>query len=167
MLATILAADVRRLFPPHPARTRRDDWFGCGRRAATSSTRTSPSAAGRSSGGVASVPRRYASCRSLLYRELRLWTVKPISRSIRNGGFGAHSGPSQGVPCRRAIRPLRRPWPRSAMSACARKRPFRATSANPNRPSQWWTGSGPDFGLSTLAVAFGKVAETSGRRPLH
>ena len=29
------------------------------------------------------------------------------SRSQWNGGFGAHSGPSRGEPCRRAIRPLR------------------------------------------------------------
>jgi hypothetical protein len=37
--------------------------------------------------------------------ELPLWAVKPISRSPWNGGFGAESGPSQGGPCRRALRP--------------------------------------------------------------
>ena len=33
--------------------------------------------------------------------------VKPISRSQRNGGFGADSGPSRGGPCKGAIHPWR------------------------------------------------------------
>jgi hypothetical protein len=32
--------------------------------------------------------------------------VKPVSRSKRNGGFGAHSGPSRRDSCRPAIRPF-------------------------------------------------------------
>jgi len=31
--------------------------------------------------------------------------AKPISRSQSNGGFGTHTGPSRGAPCRRASRP--------------------------------------------------------------
>jgi hypothetical protein len=44
----------------------------------------------------------------MLWRRLGqglLRAVNPISRSQRNDGFGAHSGPSRGDPCRRALRP--------------------------------------------------------------
>ena len=37
--------------------------------------------------------------------------VKPISRSQRNGGFGADSGPSRGGPCKGAIHPKAGPQP--------------------------------------------------------
>jgi hypothetical protein len=38
--------------------------------------------------------------------EVPFQAVDPISRSVWNDGFGAHSGPSPGDSCRRAFRPI-------------------------------------------------------------
>jgi hypothetical protein len=47
-----------------------------------------------------------AAGRLIAQTELQPQAVKPISRSQRNGGFGAHFGPSRGDPRTRASRPI-------------------------------------------------------------
>jgi hypothetical protein len=75
-------------------------------------------------------------------------SVKPISRSQWNGGFGAHSGPSRGAPRRRAFRPKRTCIPLARTS-----RPLRSVA----------TRTLPPEGRHILVVRFAVVAEIEGR----
>jgi hypothetical protein len=67
-------------------------------------------------------------------------SVKPISRSQWNGGFGAHSRPSRRAPRRRAFRPIGRPRPQSATSAKRRFQSYRTEGFfRPHRLlGGWW-----------------------------